>query len=114
MPYVCVTAAKKLNAEEKESLYKKLGELMPLIPGKTLDNTLLAISDGVPMYKSGAPCDGAHVSVQCYKASPPEAKKEFAAKFYGVLKEELGLGEGSCVYMNFPEFEDWAANGNYF
>ena len=114
MPYVSVTTAKKLDCETKTELYNKLGALMPTIPGKDLDNTLLSINDGISMFKSGKPNDGVFVSVQCYKKSPEDSKKELSAKFYAVLKDVLKLESDGCVYMNFPEFENWAANGNYF
>jgi phenylpyruvate tautomerase PptA (4-oxalocrotonate tautomerase family) len=114
MPYVSVTTAKKLDAKTKTKLYSKLGGLIPVLPGKNLDNTLLAINDGVDMFKGGKPNDGVFVSVQCYKQSPEESKKELSEKFYAALKDVLELEEGACVYMNFSEFETWAANGNYF
>jgi phenylpyruvate tautomerase PptA (4-oxalocrotonate tautomerase family) len=114
MPYVSITTAKKLDCETKTKLYNKIGELMPTIPGKDLDNTLLSITDGAAMYKSGKPNNGVFVSVQCYKKSPEDSKKELAKKFYEVLKDVLELDGESCVYMNFPEFENWAANGDYF
>jgi len=116
MPYVSITTAKKLDDATKNELYAKLGALMPTIPGKDLDNTLLSINDGVAMFKSGkAIGGGVFVSVQCYKKSPEESKKELSRKFYDVLKDALNLeAGGSCVYMNFTEFENWAANGNYF
>ena len=114
MPYISVTTAKKLDDSTKAELNLKIGELMPTIPGKNSDNTLLSINDGIAMFKSGKPNDGVFVSVQCYKKSPEESKKEFSKKFYEMLKDVLKLSDDSCVYMNFTEFENWAANGNYF
>jgi len=114
MPYVNVTTAKKLDAGTKARLYAKIGELMPTLPGKNLDNTLFAVEDGVDMFMKGKPNGGAFVSVQCYKKSPEESKKEFSEKIYEVLKEVLALGADDCVYMNFTEFDTWAANGKYF
>ena len=114
MPYVNITTAKKLEKGKKDELYSRIGELMPILPGKNLDNTLIAIADGVSVYKSGKPNHGVFVSVQCYKKSPEENKKEFSQKFHEVLKDILELDGESCVYMNFIEFENWAANGNYF
>ena len=114
MPFVRITTAKKIDEATKNALNLKIGELMPVIPGKDKDNTLLCIDDGVSMFKGGKPNDGVFATVQCYKKSPEESKKEFALKFYEIIKETLGLGSESCVYMNFAEFENWASNGNYF
>ena len=113
MPYVSITTAKKLDDGTKNKFYSRIGELMPVLPGKNSDNTLVCINDGVSMYMHGKPDDGVFVSVQCYKKSPEENKKEFSQKIYAILKDVLEI-DGGCVYMNFIEFENWAANGNYF
>jgi len=114
MPYVSITTAKKLDYITQAELYSKIGEIMPILPGKNIDNTLLSINDGVAMFMKGKPNDGVFVTVQVYKHSPEESKKEFSGKIYEVLKDVLKLGPDGCVYMNFTEFETWASNGNYF
>jgi len=113
MPYVSITTAKKLDDGKKFELYSKVGELIPIIPGKTLDNALISINDGVSMFMGGKPNDGVFVSFQGYKKSPEDDKKEFSEKIYAVLKDILEIDPG-CIYMNFTEFEHWASNGNYF
>ena len=114
MPYVNITTAKKIDDGKKAELYSRIGELMPILPGKNLDNTLLCVNDGVSMFMKGKPSDGVFVSVQCYKKSPEDSKKEFSQKIHGALKDILELNSEGCVYMNFIEFDNWAANGNYF
>ena len=113
MPYVNITTAKKIDEKTKADLYAKVGEIMPVLPGKNIDNTLFAVNDGIAMFKSGKPNDGVFVSVQCYKKSPEEEKKEFSKKIYEILKDVLKI-DGGCVYMNFTEYENWASDGNYF
>ena len=113
MPYVNITTAKKIDDKTKADLYSKVGEIMPVLPGKNIDNTLFAVNDGISMFKGGKPNDGVFVSVQCYKKSPEDQKKEFSKKIYEILKEVLKI-DGGCVYMNFTEFENWASDGNYF
>ena len=113
MPFVNITTAKKINDGKKADLYSKVGAIMPVIPGKNLDNTLVCINDGASMFMKGSPNNGVFVSVQCYKKSPEESKKEFSRKIYAILKEVLELDSESCVYMNITEFDNWATNGNY-
>ena len=113
MPFVRIITAKTLDETAKASLYSKIGEIMPILPGKTLDNTFVCIEGGADMFMKGKPNGGAFVSVQCYKKSPEDSKKEFSKKIFEVLKDELKLEPADCVYMNFSEFENWAANGNY-
>ena len=114
MPFVNITSAKKIDDETKAELNSRIGEIMPVIPGKNADNTLLCINDGVSIFMKGKPNDGVFVSVQVYKKSPEDAKKEFSRKIYEILKDIPGLDPESCLYMNFTEFENWAANGDYF
>ena len=114
MPYVSITTAKKIECPLKEKLNQEICEIMPVLPGKDRDNTLLAIIDGASMFKSGAPNDGVFVEVRLYKKSPEENKKEFAGKIHAILKNLLELPDDGCVYMNYLEFENWAANGDYF
>ena len=114
MPFVSITTAKKLDDNAKAELNSKIGGIMPVLPGKNIDNTLLCINDGVSMFKSGKVNDGVFVSVQVYKKSPEDSKKEFSQKIYELLKDVLKLEQNSCVYMNFTEFENWASGGNYF
>ena len=114
MPYVSITTAKKIDAPTKDRLNREICEIMPVLPGKDKDNTLLCIIDGVSMFKSGEENDGVFAEVRLYKKSPEQNKKEFAKKMHGILKNVLELEETGCVYMNYIEFENWAANGNYF
>ena len=113
MPYVNVTTAKKLDGDTKARLYSKIVELMPILPGKNSDNTLVCIKNG-DMFMRGKPNGGVFVGVQCYKKSPEDSKKEFSKKIFDALTEVLDLGPDDCVYMNFTEYDNWAANGNYF
>ena len=113
MPYVSITTAKKIEAPVKEKLNQEIGAIMPVLPGKNKDNTLLCITDGACMFKSGAPNDGVFIEVRLFKKSPEENKKEYAQKLYAILKDTLKLEDTGCVYMNYLEFENWAANGNY-
>ncbi|MCL2099327.1 MAG: 4-oxalocrotonate tautomerase family protein [Oscillospiraceae bacterium] len=115
MPYVHITSAKKIDDAVKEKLNLGICEIISTLPGKDKDNTLLAITDcGTAMFKSGAYNHGVFVEVRLYKKSPEENKKALAEKMYELLKKTLDLPEDGCVYMNYLEFDNWAANGNYF
>ena len=114
MPYVHITTAKKLDDSVKSKLHEEVIKIMPVIPGKDKDNTLLCIDDGASMYRSGEPNDGIFTEVRLYKKSPEDAKKEFSQKIHAIFKDVLKIADNSCVYLNFMEFENWSANGNYF
>ena len=61
MPYVSITTAKKVDPPVREKLNQEICGIMTTLPGKNKDNTLLAIIDEAPMFKSGAPNNGVFV-----------------------------------------------------
>ena len=113
MPYVQITTSKKIDGSAKNTLNQKICEIMPVLPGKDKDNTLICINDGASMFMHGKPNEGVFIAVRLFKKSPEENKKEFAQKIHAILKDVLKLPDDGCVYMNFTELENWAANGNY-
>lgn len=113
MPFVHITTAKKLDDSTKNKLHEEIIKIMPVLPGKDKDNTLLCIDDGAGMYRGGEPNDGIFAEVRLYKKSPEDAKKEFSQKIHAIFKDVLKIPDNSCVYLNFMEFENWSSNGNY-
>jgi phenylpyruvate tautomerase PptA (4-oxalocrotonate tautomerase family) len=114
MPFVQITTAKKIDDSARERLNKEIGEIMPVLPGKNKDNTLLCISDGSVMFMRGEKNDGVFIDVRTYKKSLEDSKKEFSEKIHAIVKDVLKLSDSSCVYMSFLEFDNWSADGNYF
>lgn len=114
MPFVNIKSVKKIDAVKREAIHQQICELMPTLPGKNADNTLLCIEDEKIMFMHKKPVDGVFVEVRMYKDSPEEAKKLFASKLQEILVRNLELGSDSCVYLNYLAFDNWAANGNYF
>jgi len=112
MPHLDIRVAKKIDAGTMQKLQLEIGNSMELIPGKTISNTVIAISDGVSMFKGGVSLDGAFVDVRLYKESPAENKKEFSEKMFKILEDVLQIPPGS-VQMNFVELPDWASSGVY-
>jgi len=114
MPFVRITTAKKLDASTKDKLHGEVIKIMPTLPGKDKDNTLLCIEDGVNMFMHGKPNDGIFTDVRLFKKSPEDAKKEFSKKINAIFKDVLKMTDDDCFYMNFVEFDNWSSNGNYF
>jgi phenylpyruvate tautomerase PptA (4-oxalocrotonate tautomerase family) len=112
MPQVNLTVSQTVRAEKKNVLQQIIGDSMDLLPGKTIDNTILCIQDGCSMFKGGKPLDGAFVDIRLFKASPEESKKAFAERMFAILKDELGIDPGG-VYINFIELDHWASRGTY-
>ena len=112
MPQVNISLAGTLDDAAKMKLQLAVGDAIQVLPTKNIDNTQICLIEDCSFYKSGEPIDGVFVDIRLFKQSPEESKKDFAAKMYSILKEALGI-EPDCVYMNFLEFENWVANGDY-
>ncbi|MCL2664445.1 MAG: phenylpyruvate tautomerase MIF-related protein [Defluviitaleaceae bacterium] len=110
MPYIDIKVSAVVGAEKKDGLQKKIGEAISLLPGKTIDNTMLCITDDCSLFMRGKPLEGAFVEIRLYKASPADNKKAFAEKLFKLLEESLGIAPGN-IYLNYLEMPDWGANG---
>lgn len=111
MPYVHISTTKPLTKNEKEELSEKVAALMPLLPGKSRDNTMIQIDDGC-FIRMGDKKECVMIDMRVYKASPEENKKEYSEKLMAMLEEELGIPLAN-IYFNITEMEHWASRGNY-
>ena len=57
MPYMRVSTSKTLTAEQKQSLYEKLGAALAVIPGKEAFMLIADIEDGRQIYSGGGPSE---------------------------------------------------------
>lgn len=112
MPYIHVNVSKKLTAEKVEELRLAIAERMPLLPGKTRDNTMIHIDNDcrLTMGDAGEPC--VFMEARLYQASPEEAKAAFAAQVSEALVQVLDI-PNNRIYMNIIELEHWASRGAY-
>ena len=110
MPFIQVSLSEKLASEKKEAVKQMLGETIALLPGKSEAALMLRLDDDVSMYFKGKPGQCAMIAVHLYKASPLEAKKDYAAKVLTEFSSLTGV-PGDRIFMNFTEHDDWAANG---
>ena len=111
MPYVHVSTTKKLDKAQKEALWLKITEIMPILPGKTYANTMIHIDDGCFIRKGDAD-ECCFIDVRVYKSSPEEAKAAFCKAMFEVLEGFLGIPSENH-YMNITEQDRWASHGDY-
>ena len=80
MPYVHLKVSRPLTAEQIEAARLAIARIMPVLPGKNRDNTMIHITGAcaLSMGDEGKPC--MFLEVRLYKASPAENKKEFVQK----------------------------------
>ena len=112
MPYVHLSVPNALTAEEKHALCEAIGPLMPLLPGKNRQNTMMHIEDScyLEMGEDGEPC--LFLEVRLFKKSPEESKEAFAKAICELLEQKLGVKQ-TRIYMNFIEMDAWVSGGNY-
>ena len=110
MPYVAFSTSLELDCSLKDRVKEIIGELIALIPGKTVEVTMFNINGGAYLKKGtgDAPC--AFVDVRLRGAADFAAKDAFVAGMCKSLKEEFGI-DPAYVYINFIEFETWGSNG---
>ena len=112
MPHVDIRVSKPVDAQTRDALQKEIGGSMPLIPGKTISNTIITINDNYSMYKGGQPIEGAFMDIRLLNASPEESKKEFSEKIFALFESILKIPPEN-VQLNFVELPNWASGGVY-
>lgn len=105
-----MSIGKKLDCSEKEQLQKEVGEIMPLIPGKNIANTMQHIDDGCDIYMNGEKITGAFVDARLYQAAPKEAKAAWNDAICALLKKH---GIDGRIYLNITEKDEWGSDGGY-
>lgn len=113
MPYLDIRSSKPIDGPTRNTLQLEIGKIMPVIPGKTVSNTLICFMDNYTMYKDTVPIDAVFVDVRMYKNSPEEDKKEFVKQITALLADKIDIPPTN-VQLNFIEQPAWAVNGDYF
>ena len=110
MPYVHVSLSVPLTREECGELREDIAQLMPLLPNKNRDNTMIRIDSDcfIEMGEPGEPCVG--VEIQLFHASPKEAKNSFVAAVTELMGKKFGV-HPRRIYMRFIELQEWGTNG---
>ena len=111
MTFINVHIGKKLTDAQKEELAAMIASHMPILPGKTRDNTLIEISSGRDMFMGGEKRELIFVDMRVMKASPYEAKDEFVATLSAEFAAMLGIPV-ERQYYNIIEMQEWGARGH--
>lgn len=106
MPYLHLNASPVLTDGEIAALREEIAALMPILPGKTRENTMIHITGGCAISKGDPAVPAVFIEIRTYKASPDEAKREFAARLTAMVSEKLGV-PGENIYMNIIALDEW-------
>lgn len=110
MPFINVHTSKPLSPEQKAELYRAIAAHMPILPGKTRDNTMIEISAGRDMFMGGEPRELVFVDMRVFKPSPEGAKREFIAALTAEFEARLGI-PAEQQYYNIIELSEWGLRG---
>lgn len=109
MPYVHISVSPTMQAEEKQTLWDDIAQILPILPGKSRENSMIHIDDGQFLVMGEKEIPAAFVEIRVYKSSPAAAKEQFAAALTALLGNRLGV-PADHVYMNFMELDHWVVN----
>lgn len=112
MPYVHLSIPNSLNEAEVNELREAMASLMPILPTKTRENTMIHIEPGchIALGNPEPPC--LFLEARLYQASPWESKQQFVREISALLEQRLGVPQ-SRMYINLIELEHWGAGGVY-
>lgn len=112
MPLIVVNTTAKLEKDQKDTLKKRLGEIVSILPKKSEENLMVDISDEHTIYFKGKELEkGAWVDTRVYGAIDFEPKAVFTREVYKLLSEVLGITEQEA-YIVIGEYDVWGTNGN--
>lgn len=112
MPFINVHIGKKLTEDEKADVAAMIAENMPLLPGKTKDNTMIEISAGRDMFMGGEKRNLVFVDMRVYHESPVEAKDTFVKALTKGFEELLGV-DAASQYYNIADMPQWGGRNSF-
>jgi len=110
MPFVQLTTSVSLGKEEKHDLCEEIGKLMPLIPEKNRDNTMIAILDGCYMEKGNNDLPSLNLVVRLLGAAGDGIKKNYIEQVTKLFEDKLKI-RPDHIFINIVALDDWGANG---
>ncbi len=114
MPYIRTTVSNTISDAARDSLKKKLGEAIALIPGKSEAWLMLAFEDNMKMYFKGECTEEyAYVEVSLFGSTSDAAYERLTAAISEIINEELGINRAN-IYVKYEEAEHWGWNGTNF
>ena len=111
MPYLQLNTTVRLSDAEKHDLCEEIGKLMPVIPGKTRQNTMMYINDGCFM-EMGAECGPSlNLVVRLLGAVSDKIKEDYIGQITKLFEQKLKVSPDR-MYMNLVVLDDWGVSGS--
>lgn len=114
MPYINATTTVNITKEKEESIKRKLGKAIELIPGKSENWLMVNFDSGSNMYFKGSnekPL--AFIEVKIFGTASKDAYNKLTSAITEIVKDVLGISP-DCIYVKYEEVSVWGWNGNNF
>lgn len=114
MPFINTRTNAKLTDEKCESIKKKLGKAIELIPGKSENWLMVSFDCESRLYFKGRNDKPlAFVEVKLFGKASGDAYNNLTREITGILNDELGI-QPDCIYVKYEEVSNWGWNGSNF
>ncbi len=101
-----------MSDEKKESIKKKFGEAIGIIPGKSEHWLMVGFEDGYDLYFQGNKNDeSALVEVMIFGSASADAYEKLTSTISGILNDELNIPKNR-IYIKYEECKYWGWNGS--
>jgi phenylpyruvate tautomerase PptA (4-oxalocrotonate tautomerase family) len=114
MPFIGSKVSVKITKEKEETIKKRLGEAIELIPGKSETFLMLGFEDEYSLYFSGEKLEkGAFIEVKIFGEASKDAYAKLTEAICNIFEEELEIPQNK-IYVKYEEVKDWGWNGKNF
>ncbi len=114
MPFISSRVNIAMTKEQKETIRKKLGENISIIPGKTEDWLMVEIADNCDLYFRGdEKLPTAFIEVKVFGEIKDIAAGKMTEIISGIYEKELKIKQNR-IYIKYEEVEKWGWNGTNF
>ncbi|SFC91666.1 phenylpyruvate tautomerase MIF-related protein [Clostridium uliginosum] len=114
MPFIGSKITVKLSKEKEETIKKRLGEAIELIPGKSERFLMVGFEDEYSLYFGGEKLErGAFIEVKVFGKASKEAFATLTREICSIYEEELQIPQNK-TYVKYEEVENWGWNGSNF
>lgn len=112
MPYINTTLSIKLSEEEKETIKRRMGEIICDLPGKSEEWLMIGFTEDISMYFRGEKKDKvAFVEIKIFGKSDKQHKEKVNEQLSEMFLNQLSIPQEN-IFIVFSEIEDWGWNGN--
>jgi phenylpyruvate tautomerase PptA (4-oxalocrotonate tautomerase family) len=114
MPFIGSKTSVKISKEKEESIKKRLGEAIELIPGKSETFLMVGFEDEYSLYFGGEKLEkGAFIDVKIFGKASKDAYDKLTAAICKIYEEELDIPQNK-IYVKYEEVQTWGWNGKNF